>query len=188
MSYQRLAALALAAITLTAAGCGSSKSETTTTTATTSATAPPVGTATSTQTSAPPSHTSSKIVVATGKPLTTAQWIAKGDAICGNLGRELQTLKVKVAAELPRVLPQAAAYERDEVAQLEKLVPPRSKVKDWKKFLTESLQWAEGSAEMAESVRFGDSVVNTPIAKATFIAHAHVLSIAGHQGFKVCSS
>jgi hypothetical protein len=189
MSSKQLAALALAAMTLTTAGCGSSSKNGSTTTvagAPAASTSSPVTTAsTSTQASSLPPAVA--VSVANGKPLTRARWIAKGDAICAELNRELQALKVKRAGELPRVLPQAAAYVRTEVVQLAKLVPPASKASDWKRFLSATLQWAEGTAKLAEFAKLGDSITVSPVAKATIALHGRLVSMAQHDGFKVCS-
>jgi hypothetical protein len=183
MLHTTLAALALLA-TVPMAGCGgSSKSGETSTSAATTPTTTAAGT---TAANTVPVLTVT-VKVASGRPLSRAQWIARGDAICARLNRELDAISVKVAAELPRVLPQEAAYERAEVAQLATLVPPASSANDWQEFLNATLQWAEGSAKLAEYGRFGDAITRTPLAATVIAVHEHVLRIAKRNGFKACS-
>lgn len=185
MLHVQLGALALTllATMLAAAGCGGSSKTTETTastTTTTGASTPAVPT-----TASVPAVT---VTVASGKPLSRAQWIAKGDAICVRLSNELEGLSVKKAAELPRVLPLEAAYVRNEVAQLAKLVPPASKASDWQQFLTAGLQWAEGSAKLAEDGKLGDAITKAPLATAVVAIHEHLKQIAKIDGFQHCSS
>jgi hypothetical protein len=186
MLHTTLVALALLATTLMAAGCGgSSKAGETSTSAATTPTTTAAGTTAAANTAPVPTVT---VKIASGKPLTRAQWIAKGDAICARLNRELDAISVKTAAELPRVLPQEAAYERAEVAQLATLVSPASSAKDWQEFLNATLQWAEGSAKLAEYGRFGDAITRTPLAATVIGIHEHVMKIAKRNGFRACSS
>lgn len=176
-----LVAFALVSSILMVTGCGgSSKSgETKTSTVTT-------GTS---NTSADTTATVPQVIVkpASGKPLTRASWIAKGDAICKRTNIQIEALHVKVAAELPRILPQSAAYERAEVASLSKLVPPPAEASNWQKFLTATLQWAEGSDKLAELGRYGDSIMSTPLATTVTQIHERAMRIARRTDFKECS-
>lgn len=185
MLHSQLAAFALAAITLAVSGCGGS-SKTVSTSAsvatTTAATSTPV---TTTSTSSPPVR-SVTVKVASGAPLTRAQWIAKGDAICTHLNAELETISVNKASELPRVLPQEAAYERNAFAKLVKLVPPTTMANDWRQYLTDLLQAAEDSTKLA-SENIGESLITSPLARATLAVRARSTQIAKHDGFKECS-
>ncbi len=185
MSRKQLAALALAAISLAAAGCGSSKSEATSTAASTTTASAKT---TSTSVAEPPATTlpTVKVTVARGKPLTRAQWIAKGDKICGRYQAEIETLSVKKVSELPRVLPQEAAYVRAELGQLVKLVPPAAHAKEWQQLLNATLQWAEGSDMLASQPNLGGALLSSPVGRAVIAVHSNVVQIANHAGFKVC--
>jgi hypothetical protein len=111
--------LALAAIALSAPGCGGSshsQSAATASTTTTVATPPP------------PTAT---VKLASGRPLTRAEWIARGEVICTRTNTQLSATTSPSEREYPRVLPQLAVYEWTEARELSKLVPPRSKTHDW---------------------------------------------------------
>jgi hypothetical protein len=184
-----LAALALAAITLAASGCGGSK--TAATTAAASSTAPSIPTTNSAPTTATSTTTTPTPVVgvklASGKPLTRAQWLAKGDAICGRLNAQLAATPVKSIQEFTRVLPQAAAYERAELAQLVKLVPPTSKASEWQTFLVNTQQWAENSTRLGQLAQTSPIKLTNPLVTTTRKLHERLAHLAGHDGFKECS-
>ena len=195
MLHTHLAALVLTATTIAMAGCGgSSKSgqattSATTTTPTTSSTATTATTGTGATTNAGSTATlpAVKVQIASGKPLTKAQWISQGDAICARLSKELKAVSVKVSGELPRVLPRAAAYERAAAIEFAKLVPPTSRASDWQQYVNETLQWAEGTTKVAETAKLGDAITETPLVRATTATYEHLLKLAKHDGFKVCS-
>jgi hypothetical protein len=85
------------------------------------------------------------------------------------------------------VLPLAAAYERAELVQLAKLVPPRAEAKDWQAFLTDTRQWAEYSVKMGESAQAGQFNAEMPLFKLTQHTHERLAAIARHAGFKECA-
>lgn len=186
MSCTRLTALALAAAGLAASGCGGSSSKTGSISTSADAT-----TGTATSASAPATTTTpviiAKVKVASGKPLTRAQWIAKGDAICARVNAELETVSSKTIAELRRTLPQSAAYERVAVAELAKLVPPTAMVNDWQQFLTDTLQSAEDAVKLGESVGPGQDVLKSPLATTIRAVREQMTKVAKRDGFKACS-
>jgi hypothetical protein len=180
-----LAALALAAFALVVSGCGSSSKSSATTSAANTTTA-----TTTSSTSAPTTTTTTPVVavkLATGKPLTHTQWLAKGDAICARLNNQLAASGVKSIRELGQVLPQAAAYEHAELAQLVKLVPPAADAKSWQEFLAETQRWAENSTKLGQSAQTAQFSLNEPLVGITRKLHEHLAHRAKHQGFKECS-
>lgn len=190
--YLAALALTLAATAAVAAGCGGSS--TTTTTTTTSAV---TGTAPATTTAATSTQASTTSVapapitivhVASGKPLPRARWIARGDEICGQLIAERESIKVKKVAEIPRVLPQVAAYERTEVSELAKLIPPSSQAEEWQRFLAISLQRAEDTGKIVALARLGDGIAQSPILTTIKNLKTQLAAIAAHNGFKECPS
>jgi hypothetical protein len=177
-----LAALALAAMALAVSGCGSSsKSATATTSSTTAATIP----ASSTTSTAAPTLTAVKL--ATGTPLTHAEWLARGDSICARLNAQLAANTVTSIRQLAQVLPQAAAYERAEFVKLVKLVPPSADATSWQKFLTETQQWAANSAALGRSARTTQFTLNEPLVTVTRSLHEKLARRAKQEGFKECS-
>jgi hypothetical protein len=183
MSSKQLAALALATAALAAIGCGSSSKS-----ASTSSAASTASTRTVTPTELPRvTLPAASVKIASGKPLTPARWIARGDAICAHLQGELEKTAIKRLADVPQVLPRWAAYERVEVAQLAKLVPPASKASSWQQYLNEGLQWAEGTAKLAESTTAGNAILKSPLANAVARVHDHMQKVAKLYGLKECS-
>lgn len=185
-------AFLVAASVLVAAGCGGSSKTTTTSTSTTSASTADTTTTTGTTvagttiTSIPPAPIVS-VKVASGKPLTRSQWIAKGNEVCGRLKAELEAIKVKATGELPRVLPQVAATERAEIAQLATLVPPSSKRSDWQQFLNISLQRAEDTARTVALARLGDAISQAPIFATVRGLQRELAAIAKRDGLRECA-
>lgn len=181
MSYAKLATFVLMlAATAQAAGCGgSSKAGSTSASGVVAATE-------TTQSTAVPTRVAA-VKIASGKPLSRRSWIAKGEEICGRLNAELASIKIRVMAEIARVLPQATAYERTAIGQLAKLVPPASKAHDWQQFLTESLQFAENSARLVNYARLGDSITRSPLAVQTRELREHLIKIPKRDGFKECA-
>lgn len=183
MSSRQMAALALAAVSFTAAaGCGgSSKAE-----SKTSVGSVPVTTVAGATTPASVTLPAVTVAVGSGRPLTRAQWLARGDRICRRYQTEIEALSVNSITELPRIMPQLAAYVRAKVTQLAKLVPPATKARDWQQFLNESLQVAEASAKLGEykspDVNFGLS----PLLKAYLALRTNLVKVTKRDGFKVC--
>ena len=181
MSRTRIIALALAATAFTAGGCGGSSKATSTASGGTTATATQTTTAAASQT------TTTAVKLASGKPLTRAQWIAKGDAICARLNTQLSATVVKSPSDLERVLPQATLYERSALAQLSSLVPPSRYRSPWLHLLSNVEHWAANSAAMAAETHSGHFKINTRLFETTDAYHENFASIARHSGFKVCS-
>lgn len=180
MLSANLAALALAVATVATTGCGSSAKPANTNSSTGSSATTAV--TSTTRTSSPQT-----VKLAAGKPLSRREWIAKGDAICSRLNAWLAANPVKSVREFAQILPQAAAYEREEYNRLIQLVPPASKTKDWLTFLAQTRQWAENSAAIAASAQSGQFTLNTPLATSTRKIHESLAHLAGHDGFKACS-
>jgi hypothetical protein len=186
MSPKQLAALALAAIALTAAGCGgSSKSQTTTTTASTPSTTSTTASTTTAATSTP--TTTTHVTIATGKPLATATWITKGDAICARASARLATLHINTLADYARVLPQGAAYDRAEAEELGKLVPPAAKAHDWQLMIVAVENFAEDTSKAIPFLVAKESAAAQPLIVAGGNDRRQMAAIAKRNGFKVCS-
>jgi hypothetical protein len=176
-------ALIFAIAMLAVSGCGSSSK-----TGSTSTSAQVTPTTTAATTTTPTSTTSpTQVKEVSGAPLTRAEWIAKGDAICAQLNTQLAANVVDKSNGFATVLPQAAAYEHAEVVQLTKLVPPSSQAKDWHMFLAETQRWSENTAKLGASAKSGHFTLSTPLVALTTKIRANVVSIAKREGFKYCS-
>lgn len=176
------AALALTAVILTAAGCGGS-SKTTSTETSAAATAP------TTSTTGATTQATATVAAkpASGKPLTRAEWISKGDAICAHLNTQLDATPIKTVAEFARVLPQAVLYERAALAQLSTLVPPPSEASNWRHILTNVAEWANDSAKVGVEAQSSNFSLTSPAMRATRVYHEGFAHLSKRSGFKQCS-
>jgi hypothetical protein len=185
-------ALSLLASLLTATGCGGS-SKTTETTATPATTSPTPATSTTTSSTTPTTTATPATVpkvtvkIASGPRLTRAQWIAKGNAACARFNTEMETIGIKSASEIARVLPQEAAYVRAEVVSLTKVVPPSSAAKDWQEYIDISLQWAEATQKLTASGAVGGAVVRLPLAATITELRKQLHAIALRNHLRACA-
>lgn len=180
MASNKLVAALLAATTVaSAAGCGGSSKTTTTN----SVAVKPA----STEAAQTKPAVTEELKVSTGKPLTTRDWIAKGDAICGQANAKLSSTTAKTQQDYARLLPQAAGYERAEATELSKLVPPRGKTSDWQQILTDLVKFSEFSLKAGEYAQVNNFQAAIPIATAGNKAQLELITIAKNDGFKVCS-
>jgi hypothetical protein len=181
MLHTQLAALALAATSFAASGCGgSSKTGTTTPAATTSA-------ATNAAATTSPLPPATPVKVATGQPLTRAQLIAKGDAICARANKLVDTVNVVTKHEIERGFPRAAAFERMETNELSKLVPPASMAHDWGLIISDFhryVEYADVAARYSEAKKLK---AIAPLVPPSEKIHEHINAIAKRDGFKYCS-
>ncbi len=192
MLHAQLAAAALATASLAAAGCGgSSKTQSVAATSTTAASSAP---ASSAQASPPPVTTNvrpatgTKVKIASGAPLPLHTWIAKSNEICARLSAELGAIKVSKTAEIVRVLPQAAAYERAAVLQLARLVPPASRVAGWQRYLDIMMERSQDSLKIVQLASLGDAISRAPIFAAVSALQHERRAIAQRAGVDECAS
>ena len=177
MLRAQFAAPTLIATILIVSACGSSSKSVTTTSSTPG----------SIQTGSTTTTASQPIAVATGRPLTRVQWISKGDAICALLNDQLAANTVNKNKSFASVLPQAAAEEQAEAAQLARLVPPAAEATNWRRFLTETREWAANTERLGEKAAVTQFTVTDPLVTQTTKIHASLMSIARREGFKHCS-
>lgn len=177
MLHARFAAFAVAASTaLAASGCGSSKP------ASTSSVASPT-----TTTTVPPSVATTPVTLATGKPLTRAQLISRGDAICASAITKLTATTVRSTPEFARVLPQAAIYLGTEAEGLSRLVPPASMTRDWTRIVNDIHFASEYTTKSAQYLKEKlEKSAGQLYAKANLL-NAQSKAIAKRDGFKRCS-
>jgi predicted AAA+ superfamily ATPase len=125
--------------------------------------------------------------VASGKPLTRAQWVIRGDAICARTNAQLTATTAKTLSEFSHKLPEAVAYYQTELAALSKLVPPTSKANDWQEFLTGTLQISQNTAKLAEIAQARQITLHEPELFAVNKIREVITRVAKRDGFKDCS-
>jgi hypothetical protein len=172
-------ALALAVVTFSATGCAGSAKTVATTSAAAKATGPAKATTMLTQVDV--------VKFASGEPLKHSDWITKGDAICEQTNKAIDANPIKTQADFARLLPQVALYDKTEAAELGKLVPPASKVKDWRQIVNGYQLFGEYTATVAEYALAGNFAAAKPLVFTAGKIHKRIVAIAKRDGFKVCS-
>lgn len=180
MLHLYLTALALVTGALVVTGCGSSSKDSTTTVSSAPATTTTAKTVT---VSAP----AGAVKFASGTPLSRAQWIAQGDVICARTNTKTESSTVKSPQEFARVLPQVALYDKTEATELSKLVPPPSKVDDWKKIVNSLQLYGEYTSRVAEYALAKNEEAAHPLVLQGEKIHKQLAAIAKRDGFKACS-
>jgi hypothetical protein len=174
MLHTQLAALALAVAAVTASGCGSSKTTTTTTAAQTTA-------STTTASSTTPTP------VASGAPLSRAQWIAQGDAICERTQDKINTLAARNSAEVIDALPQAAIYYTTEVEDLSKLTPPKSMAHDWEVIINNIHLFGEYTTIVSQNIKGHRVALPNALRAKVAKIQTNIITTAKRDGFKECA-
>jgi hypothetical protein len=163
--------LSLAVAALAASGCGSSKTESTTTAA---------AQATASTTAAAPTIT-------TGAPLSHAQWIAAGDAICEGVQNKLNALKSRTTAQLERVLPQAAVYYAAEAESMVKIVPPKAMAHDWQQIIDDVHLYGEYTSVAVQNIKEHHETLTPSFRAKVASIQTSMITTAKRDGFKWCS-
>lgn len=175
MSRIRLSVLALGAVVLAASGCGgSSKTRSAATPATTAPAATP-----------PPAAPMLKL--ASGTPLTRAEWIAKGDAICNRSNIKISSVTVRAMPEYATALPQIVTYERAEAHELSKLVPPASMAHDWAQIVNGLQLDSNYISTLAGYARENKYSNTNPLVEKANSLHKQIAELAKRDGFTRCS-
>jgi hypothetical protein len=173
MLHTQVAMLALAVAALAASGCGSSKSGSATTAA-------QARTSTVSTTAAAPT-------LATGAPLSRAQWIAAGDAICEGVQAKLNALKSRTTAQLERVLPQAAIYYAAEAESMGKVVPPKAMARDWQQIIDDVHLFGEYTSIAVQNINEHHEKFTPSFSAKVASIQTNMIATAKRDGFKWCS-
>lgn len=171
MLNTRKIALVLMATTLVAAGCGSSKSQTVGTTPSRA----PVDTGTT---------RTAPIVART--PLTRAQFVAQGDAICAATNSKLKALSANSTAEFVRSLPQGAIDYNAEAEDLMKLAPPPVLAHSWSQLVGYVRSVGASTMRIAEYMKEHQTKRARQLYRAALQTKAKWQAIAKRDGFRYC--
>src|ERR1700735_2091904 len=177
--HLQLVAFVLAAIALTATGCGgSSKTESTTTTTTTPTTTP----ATPVQ-----PVTTTKVKIASGKPLTHAQLIAAAETICQSEHTKLSAISLRSESDYTRLAPQVAVYDSTELKELSKLVPPASMNKIWVQIINTDQLFSEYINQIANYAQAKNYNSAAPLVRTVEKVREGLFALTKRIGLKSCS-
>jgi hypothetical protein len=170
----RVPALMLVAAMLSASGCGGSKSGSG---ATTSSVAAPSTTATGQTTSSS---------VASGKPLSASELVAKADAICAQLNRELGKDNIRSREDVLRVVPHRVAIEQAALTELSKLTPPAVIASGYRQILAARRTLIEETTKLGEYTQANNNRAMVPVYKSSVAVARRMALAAHHAGFKDC--
>jgi len=127
------------------------------------------------------------VPLAKGKPLDTARWIAKGDAICARANAKVVANPARSVRDFPRVLPQLALYIRAEAAELAKLVPPAGRTHDWVRIVNDVQMRSRYASELAQLVQANKATAISRQFHLLNLVTEDLLTTAQRGGFKRCS-
>ncbi len=179
MLFVHIATLALATTAFAASGCGGSSDAKTTAATTPTTTSTPVTT---------PEPVIAAVKAVSGRPLTHSQWVAKANAICTSLNAELTANPANAKKSIAVAMLQVVAYERSELGQLSKLVPPAADARNWQTFLTDEQQATENTAALAKAAESGKFTVKDPLVTTTNALRTDFMRIARHDGMVECGN
>jgi hypothetical protein len=173
MSNRRIGVLGLAVIALAVSGCGGTAK-----TSSQTASAP----ASSTATAASSSTTS------TTAPLTSAELVAKANAICYGIVAKRDSIKISTIQDYVIYAAQLAAYDNGAVLEMRKLTPPASMATDWHQIAANAKTLANTISKFGEYVSVhhtneGTNSLNLAVEKAT----NKIVVISKRDGFKECT-
>jgi hypothetical protein len=173
-----LSLFALVAIAIVA-GCGGSSKRTAS--AGSAAASTPSTTATAT-------ISMPNLEIATGTPLTHAQWIVETNAICAPVDVKLKGVSVKNASEYATVLPQVAAYFSNEASALAKLVPPASMVSDDRQLVDGVQLFSEDLLASGKDFASGNSNTGFQLLNTAMAVRRQPRAIAKNDGLTKCAA
>lgn len=179
MLRTQFAAITLATTAFAVCGCGGSSKSGSTTTA--------VATPTATTAVTTPLPPVTMIKVATGTPLTHAQFITKADEICASANIKRSAINVVNKSEYARELPQAAIYDATETSELSKLVPPAALAHDWAQILGDFRLFTEYTDTFARYAQANKLTAGVPALQTAERVHQRLANIAARDGLTRCA-
>jgi hypothetical protein len=160
---------ALAAVGLGVSGCGSSSSPRASSSAVSSQSSTPSSTAV--------------------PPLSHSQLVARADAICKRVNKEIEATKSTSATlqEIKRFAPRHETIERSGLAELSRLTPSGADRKAWEHILADRQKLTSELVTLVHDVNGGDTATIKALAASKKRSHAQLLKDAHKAGFKDCS-
>lgn len=121
-----------------------------------------------------------------GRPLTRAELIAQGDAICRRVNLKRSTIRLETSRDYAQLLP-FAAYQRTALAQMRNLIPPASMATNWSKILADTQTVAEAMAGVGAAGLANQAAELSSQARRGGKALYEAQAIAKREGFKDCA-
>jgi hypothetical protein len=128
------------------------------------------------------------VTFAAGKPLTRAQLIARGDAICATTTTKLMAIAPRTNTEVKRALPQVAIYLGSEAEDLSRLVAPASMTHDWTLIVNDIHLIGEYESRAYQYFQEKQEQAGGHLYVEANKLNAQSKEIAKRAGFKQCSN
>lgn len=128
----------------------------------------------------------------TTKPLTRAELIVRGDAICRRINARLAATTVGKGGGFGQLMPPLAAYEHAAVLEMRKLTPPASMADGWGQVIGGAQMLADATAKIGEYAKANNNTLpTTPPTRAAFTAAGagtrQMIAAAHREGFDDCA-
>jgi hypothetical protein len=107
--------------------------------------------------------------------------------ICRNTNLKRSPIHIRTHQDFLRYLPQAAAYDQAEIAELSKLEAPASMASDWQEILAANQIIAENTIKVAQFVKVNNTYAAHAMVVAATQAQDQMISTAQRDGFKDCA-
>jgi hypothetical protein len=121
------------------------------------------------------------------KPLTRAQLLHRGDAICHKVSKKLSSTTIKTEKDFVRELPKLAGYEQEGLAALSKLIPPARMAEDWKMIVAGAQTLADDIAKLGEDAKAKHLKAARKLVTEIGKVQQRTRAIAKRDGFKDCA-
>ena len=118
--------------------------------------------------------------------LTQAELVSKGDAICERVHATLHANPYRSQADVGRLAPQLAAYERTAIVEMRKFRPPASLANDWKQIVEGSEIIATDTDKLGEDVKQNNAKAARPLFASSRAVQLKMQAVAERDGFKNC--
>ncbi len=120
-------------------------------------------------------------------PLTRAQLIAKGDAICYRLNARRASTRIDRPADYERLVPALAAYELAGASEMSTLTPPPALAQDWRRMVEGARTIAQATARIRNARLAGSKSFAEAIEPVLYKGIEELTGAAKSAGFKECS-
>jgi hypothetical protein len=177
MLHARLATVALATAATAVAGCGGSSKNAQTGSVTSQAASKSITTH---------GESSSNAKSASGKSLTRAQLVARGNEICARVNAKRAATSITTHSQLLTLVPRLAAFEESAALEMGKLLPPASMAADWRQIVSTAELIAADTANLGLALRKTDLAKATASFNADASTRRAALALAERDGFKEC--
>jgi len=119
--------------------------------------------------------------------LTSAELIAKADAICARVHAEFHANGYSSLQSMALRAPRVAADEQTGARELRELTPPAAMADDWKQIVENAEAIAAETAKLGEDAKHDTLAELTPMLNTGEQRDRRVLAIAARDGFKQCA-